>query len=225
MTAGIIIQARMSSSRLPGKVLKNVCGKPMLAYLLERLSHCKNTSEIVVATSNDRSDQPIADFCSVLKVACFRGSLANVAKRIHDALSCYGFDVFVRISGDSPLLDQRLVDTGLNLFLNGECDMVTNILPRTFPKGQSVEILNSDVFAQAFYKMIDQQDLEHVTPYFYRNSEHYRIRNFESEIQSGHIQLSVDTDEDFLNFERIIKAMDRDHWHYDYKSLLELTLK
>lgn len=217
---GIIIQARMTSKRLPGKVLRSVCSKPMLEYLLERLNHCENVAEIVVATSCDPSDKPIADYCSAMNVPCFRGPLLNVAKRFYDLLTYYGFDAFVRISGDSPLLDQQLIDSGIKLFLDGDYDMVTNILPRTYPKGQSVEILKSDAFIGAFEKMREKDDLEHVTKYIYKNCNAYKIYNFESGERLGNIQLSVDTEEDLLRFEQIVKSMKKDHWCYGYKDVL-----
>ena len=218
----VIIQSRMTSNRLPGKVLRSVCGKPMLQYLLERLNQCENIAEIVVATSCDPSDEPIVDFCSALNVSCFRGPLLNVAKRFYDLLIEYGFDKFVRISGDSPLLDQNLIDLGIRLFLDGDYDMVTNILPRTFPKGQSVEILKSDVFIEAFEKMTEVDDLEHVTKYIYKNCNNYKILNFESGERLGNIQLSVDTEEDLLKFEQIVEAMEKDHWRYGYKDVLKI---
>ena len=216
----VIIQARMTSKRLPGKVLRSVCGKPMLEYLLERLNQCENVAKIVVATSSDPSDEPIADFCSAMNVSCFRGPLLNVAERFYDILIEFGFDKFVRISGDSPLLDQRLIDSGIRLFLDWDYDMVTNIFPRTFPKGQSVEILKSDVFIEAFEKMKEDDDLEHVTKYIYKNCNTYKIHNFESGEGLGNIQLSVDTEEDLLKFEQIVEAMEKDHWCYGYKDVL-----
>ena len=217
---GIIIQARMTSKRLPGKVLRRVCDKPMLEYLLERLNHCENVAEIVVATSCDPSDKPIVDFCSGINVSCFRGSLLNVAQRFYDLLTYHGFDAFVRISGDSPLLDQRLIDSDIKLFLDGDYDMVTNVLSRTFPKGQSVEILKSDVFIEAFEKMKEEDDLEHVTKYIYKNCNIYKIHNFESGERLENIQLSVDTEEDLLKFKQIVEAMEKDHWRYGYKDVL-----
>lgn len=210
----------MTSKRLPGKVLRSVCGKPMLEYLLERLNHCENVKEIVIATSCDPSDEPIAEFCSAMNISCFQGPLLNVAKRFYDLITDYGFDKFVRISGDSPLLDQRLIDSGIRLFLDWDYDMVTNIFPRTFPKGQSVEILKSDVFSEAFEKMKEDDDLEHVTKYIYKNSNTYKIHNFESGERLGNIQLSVDTEEDLLKFEQIVEAMEKDHWCYGYKDVL-----
>ena len=135
MKIGAIIQARMSSERLPGKVLQQIAGKPMLQYLLERLEHCEVLDGLVVATSVDESDTPITSFCQRYGVSCYRGDLNNVAGRFNDVLDSYGFDAFVRINGDSPLLDQRLVDKAVELFKQHEADLATNALVRSYPKG------------------------------------------------------------------------------------------
>ena len=111
----VFVQARMTSQRLPGKVMLEVAGRPVLAYLLERLAHCQRTSMVVVLTSRDPSDDAVADFCQRQGLECFRGDLHNVARRFADALDHYGVEGFVRISGDSPLLDQALVDQCLSL--------------------------------------------------------------------------------------------------------------
>src|SRR5438552_13589075 len=110
MRIGAIIQARMTSSRLPGKVLQPMHGRPMLQYLLDRLSRASGVSDVIVATSGDRSDDPIERFCHAAGVKCVRGSLLDVAARFLDVLAAWPLDAFVRVSADSPLLDQRIVD-------------------------------------------------------------------------------------------------------------------
>src|SRR5947207_1002273 len=117
MRIGAIIQARMTSSRLPGKVLQSMHGRPMLQYLLDRLARAQGVSDIVVATSIDRSDDPIERFCSAAGVACVRGPLLDVAARFHEVLETWPLDAFVRVSADSPLLDQRIVDAAVRLYV------------------------------------------------------------------------------------------------------------
>jgi spore coat polysaccharide biosynthesis protein SpsF len=225
MTVGAIIQARMTSKRLPGKVLNNVQEKPLLQYLIERLSRAKYLTNIVVATSDDQSDTPVIEFCSQIGMPCFRGLLTNVANRFYQVINSYHFDAFIRVSGDSPFLDQRLIDTGIELFLSQGFDIVTNVLRRTYPKGQSVEILQSDIFFEGFKKMKDERDLEHVTSYFYRNKDNYRIYNFESGENLGNIQLSVDTQEDIDRCEKILSVMNKPHWEYGYKDVVQILEK
>jgi len=221
MKIGAIIQARMTSERLPGKVLHDVNGKPVLQYLLERLSKSQYLSDVVVATSDLLSDDSIMKFCLEKGFSCFRGSLANVAERFYRLVQEYNFDAFVRISGDSPLLDQRLVDLGIKIFLDNNYDIVTNVLKRTYPKGQSIEIVKSDAFLDAYKEMKEIEDLEHVTTYFYRNKENYLIYSFESGEDLGHIQLSIDTKKDMDNFRQVLSLMDKPHWEYEYKEIIK----
>ena len=225
MKIDAIIQVRMTSERLPGKILQSVNGKPMLQYLLERLSKSQYLSNIVVATSDTTNDDPIVKFCLEKGIPCFRGSLTNVAERFYRLLKNYDFEGFVRINGDSPLLDQRLVDFGIKMFLKNKHHIVTNVLKRTYPKGQSVEIVKSDVFIDAYKEMEEIEDLEHVTKYFYRNNDGYSIYNFDSGEELGHIQLSVDTQQDMDYFRQIVSLMDKPHWEYGYKDIVKFLRK
>ena len=212
----------MSSQRLPGKVLYKVAGKAILQYLLERLRHCDGLNAIIVATSTDDSDTPIADFCQEQGVLCYRGSLLNVASRFKEASEAYQLDGFVRVNGDSPLLDQRLIRQAVVAFLGGDFDLVTNVLKRTYPKGQSVEVLCSETFRAAYQRMRAGDELEHVTRYFYDRQEDFRIFNFESGQDYGRIQLSVDTPQDVAMFSSIIARMDRAHWDYTLTEILDI---
>ena len=218
---GAIVQARMGSTRFPGKVLCEINGKPLLQYLLESLFQCSDIDQVVVATSVESSDDPIVEFCHLLGVECYRGDLESVAGRFVELLESYKFDAFVRISGDSPLLDHRLVSRAASYFKSGEFDLVTNILQRTFPKGQSVEIIDSKVFQAAYPLMSTKNEKEHVTTYFYLHSERFKIHNFESGENFGHVQLSVDTSSDMQRFKTIVNSMDRPHWQYTFKDILK----
>ncbi|KAF0146439.1 MAG: acylneuraminate cytidylyltransferase [Nitrospirae bacterium] len=222
MKIGAVIQARMGSQRFSGKVLKEINGKPLLLYLVERLKKSSVLNVIVIATSDDKSDGPIVDFCIVQGIPYFRGSLKNVAKRFYDLLSVFTVDAFVRINGDSPLMDQRLVSQVVDVFCKSSYDIVTNAQKRTFPKGQSVEVIKSDVYRSHYPLFTDEYDREHVTPYFYRHKERFSIFNIESGLDMGSVQLSVDTPEDFLVVEKMIHLMDKPHWEYDLKALLAL---
>ena len=217
---GAFIQARMGSTRLPGKTLHAVMGKPLLQYLLERLNHAERLDGIVVATSDTEADSRIAAFCARLDVPIFRGSLSDVAGRMAGALEAHPFDAFVRVTADNPLLDQRLVDQAIGIFRQGEFDVVTNVHPRTYPKGQSVEILRSATFRSAYQAMAEPEDLEHVTSYFYRNAGRFRIFNFESGKTYEQIQLSVDTPEDMAMFTAIVARMTLSHWEYTVEEIV-----
>ncbi len=218
----VIVQARMSSQRFPGKVLYKVDGKPLISFLLERVNRCYGLDKIVVATSIDKSDDPIHDYCNANTVTCYRGSLNNVSERFKDIIKENNIKAFVRLSGDSPLIDQGIVDNAVSLFRENDYDIVTNVLRRTYPRGQSVEVLRSSVFLKAFPETKKPDYCEHVTKYFYDNKGSYRIYSFVSGKDAGNIQLSVDTKGDVKVFEQIVAKMDRPHWQYNWEEVLEL---
>jgi spore coat polysaccharide biosynthesis protein SpsF len=222
MKIGAIIQARMGSQRFPGKVLHSVAGKPMLKYLLERLDHCTSLDAMVVATSSDEHDTPLESFCHECGVNCFRGDLHNVALRFQQVVDAYHFDAFVRINGDSPLLDQRLVDRAVKLFREAKADIVTNVLHRTFPRGQSVEVLGAEAYRRGQELMCEPEDFEHVTGAFYKNPQRFRIVEFRSESPRGALHLAVDTPEQMSRFAAMVALMERPHWQYDLEGIVRL---
>lgn len=223
MKTAIIVQARMSSQRLPGKVLRQVAQKPLLQYLIESLSQCRENNLVLIATSVDRSDDPVEDFCSKLGVAVHRGPLDDVAARFSEAASRHRLDAFARVSGDSPLIDHRLVDQMLSIFKAGDFDLVTNVMKRTFPKGHSVEIMRSSAFAKALGLSNLPTDREHVTPAFYRNPDAFSIRSVTSPEDRSSVNFCVDTPEDLARFEAIIAKMKKPHWQYSSGDLLLLA--
>jgi spore coat polysaccharide biosynthesis protein SpsF len=222
MRVGAIVQARMNSERLPGKVLYAVMGKPILEYLLERLDRCALLNGVVVATSMDPSDDSVEQFCREQGRACVRGSLPNVARRFRDVLDTYKPEAFVRISGDSPLLDPKIVDRGIEIFLQGTFDLVTNVFPRSFPRGQSVEVVRAETFRRAIDNVQDADELEHVTLFFYRNPDRFRIRNFSAEVECSHVHLAIDTVEDLKRVAAIVAAMERPHWEYGLEEVIKM---
>ncbi len=138
-----IIQARMNSERLPGKTLFQISGRPVLQYIIDRLIHCDGIAEIVVATSVMAENDAVDFYCIERKIACHRGPEEDVAKRFIEVLEKYGYESFVRVNGDSPLIDQGLISKGIKIFFNKNYDLVTNVFPRTYPKGQSVEVIKA----------------------------------------------------------------------------------
>ena len=192
-----IIQARMSSNRLPGKALRSIAGKPLLRWVYDRLTNSSELSRVVVATSEALSDNPIHEYCIQHDISVHRGPLNNVAKRLVDCARDQEADEFVRISGDSPLIDPALVDQGIALQKATSCDLSTNVQFRSFPKGQSVEVIRTESLARAMARMRQPEDFEHVTRYLYAHPDDFAIKNFSSDDAMGHLQLSVDSVEDF----------------------------
>lgn len=222
MNIAAIIQARMSSKRFPGKVLCMVNNKPLLLYLVESLKHCHSLQLVTIATSIEKSDDPIADFSHHQGIECFRGSLTDVAGRFKTLLAKHRWEAFVRVSADSPLLDHRLIERGIKLYRDGDSEIVTNVFPRTFPSGQSVEIIKSDTFRNAYERMESDYDREHVTSFFYQQKGGFKVLNFSSEADYSDVDLSVDTKEDFRVFSQMINSMKKPHWDYNVHEIIKL---
>ena len=219
MTAPVVVvQARTSSRRLPGKVLAEVAGKPLLVYLIERMRRCRRAGGLVVATSEDPSDADIAALCRRLDLPCVRGPLDDVAARFLKAADALGAEAVVRVNGDSPLLDPALVDTTIALFdAAPPCDLCTNAFVRTFPKGQGVEVIAVEALRRAAAAATDAEAQEHVTPVFYRHPERYAIRAFTSGGAYGHVQTSVDEPEDLERFRHLVRSMRGPHHAYGWR--------
>ena len=219
-----VVQARMSSRRLPGKVLRPLAGRPALQYLLERLERCEQIDRVIVATSTEPSDDPVAAFCQSEGASVHRGPLEHVAARFGEVVERFGLDAFVRVTADSPLLDQALVDRGAALYRKGGFDIVTNVYPRsTFPSGQSLEVVGADAFRTALARMDDPYEREHVTPYFYRRPGEFRIHNFVAGGDDSDLDVSLDTGEDARFIETILERMDRPHWTYSSADVAALA--
>ncbi len=198
-------------------------GKPLISHLLDRLSKSKLLDRIIVATSTDPSDDPIANWAYQNNWQCYRGPLENVAARFLEAVSAYKIECMVRISGDSPLIDWRIVDRAIEIFERGEFEIVTNCLNRTFPRGQSVELLLASTYRTGYERMKSPEDFEHVTRHFYQNAELYRIHNFETDGRNySNVNLCVDTLLDFENFVRILKQMDGLFTDYTWQQIVEI---
>lgn len=212
----------MSSQRLPGKVLRPLNGKPTLAYIAERLEHCEQLDGYIVATSTEPSDDAIAAWCDENDVGWVRGPLEDVAARFVEAARANELDAFARVTADSPLLDQRVVDRAVELFREGDFDLVTNVFPSTFPSGQSVEVVDAATYATIYPEFEDPYEREHVTPFFYRHPERFRIENFTRAEDEGTLDISLDTEEDAQLIERLLAAMDRPHWEYDSEAIVAL---
>jgi len=225
MQIPVIIQARMDSKRLPGKMMLEVNDKPILAHVIERLQCSKIIDTIIVATSKQDEDGAIADYCAGCGIECFRGDLNNVALRFKDIITYKKFEYFIRICADSPLIDYKIIEQAVGVFKDSNYDVVTNTMERTFPKGQSVEIVKTKVFLKAYENMQDALDFEHVTRYFYQNADMFNIFNIRAAVGDySHIRLSVDTYEDFIMFKHIIKVMKMPLESYRWLDVVKIYL-
>ena len=186
-----IIQARMTSTRLPGKVLKEICGKPMLARQIERVARARLVDLVAVATSEDASDDPIAALCAEFGVPSYRGSLADVLGRFQGAAERLGpADHIVRLTGDCPLSDPSIVDACVAVHIANGADYTANGVERTYPDGLDVEVMTSSVLARAAREAKDPFQREHVTPYIYRNPEIFSLER--AALSSRPVRIALD---------------------------------
>ena len=188
----VVIQARTSSRRFKNKILYSFYGKKLIQHVFEKIRKCRKV-KIIVSTSTNKEDDKLVKFLIDKKIKYFRGSLNNVAKRLYDTAISEKKGFFLRISGDSPLIDFRLINKSMNIFKkNKRFDVITNIFPRTFPSGQSVEIIKTSTLGKNL-KFFSRLDKEHVTRYFYRNSPKFKIKNFANKKKTSIKKLSIDT--------------------------------
>lgn len=206
----LVVQARTSSRRLPGKVLRDLGGRPMIAHVLARAARVRGIDGVTLATSSEDSDTPLAETARGLGVPVHRGSLDNVADRVVSAAEALGARSFVRVSGDSPFLAPEVVADVVDRFLSEPSDLASNVVERTFPKGMSCEVLDVAAFRAALPEFRAPEDHEHVTPYFYRHAQQFRIASVTRRPPIGDVNLSVDTPEDFALAERLDRRLRED---------------
>jgi len=195
MTVVAIVQARMSSSRLPGKVLLPLSDKPVLEHVFERLSYCKKIDKIVVATSNYESDNPIVDFCNKKKISFFRGSLNDVLDRYYKSAIFYNADTIVRITADCPVIDPVIVDAVISGFLSGEFDYYG--LGGEFPDGLDCTVFSFNAIEKAWKEAKLKSDREHVGPYIENNPNIFRSGTLDFFKGLSHHRWTLDEPHDY----------------------------
>ena len=203
-----ILQARMSSTRLPGKVMKLLAGRPMVDRQLERLRRCTTLLRIVVATSTDASDDPLAKHLESQGVDVFRGSLNDVLGRYVGAARAFGATgQVVRLTADCPLTDPGVIDDCVSLHARTGADYVSNGREPTYPHGLDVEAFGMDVLEAAAREARDPYEREHVTPFIYRRPERFTLGALTQAKDESHLRWTVDTPEDFAFVERVYAAL------------------
>lgn len=201
-----VLQARTSSSRLPGKVLLPILDQPMLARQIERLRRCASFDELVVATSSDPSDDHLAGLCADMRVCCHRGSLDDVLDRFHGAALAAGADIVVRLTGDCPLAEPTVIDRVVAAFRDNGVDYASNVLPPTYPDGLDVEVFSFAALDHAWREARLPSEREHVTPYLYTHDELFRRINVAADADLSALRWTVDNVDD-LDFVRRIYGL------------------
>ncbi len=202
MRAGVIIQARTTSTRLPEKVLKELpygSGITVLSQVIRRLRHSSTAKEIIVATTLNAEDDQIVKISEIEKVKHFRGSEGDVLSRYYHAARENSLDIIVRITSDCPCIDPQIVDSIIEKHAQRNTDYSSNTLKRTFPHGLDVEVFNFNILEQTFNEASEDFEKEHVTPFMYRSGK-FNIQNIEApnEYNRPDIRITLDTREDYI---------------------------
>ena len=192
----------MGSSRLPGKTLKLLAGKPSLWHVVNRCKASKLADTVIVATTKDKSDNPIEKFCKKYKIPCHRGSVDNVLERYYGAAKKYGSSVIARVTADCPLIDPTIIDRVFKAHKDQKCDYISNVVPgeRTFPRGLDVEVFSFDALEKAHKEAREKMETEHVTPYIWQNKKkEYKLGKIVTAPKhlNRSYRLTVDYPEDF----------------------------
>jgi len=216
-----IIQARMGSSRLPGKTMADVAGSPLLLRVVERVGRAGRVDKVVVATTDQASDDPIVHFCQREGIPYFRGSEADVLDRFYKTARTNGAETVVRITADCPLIDPAVIDEVIARFQVGDCDYVSNALRYTYPDGLDTEVFSFAALEQAWREAKKPSEREHVTPYL--RTAKFRTANVESEspVPLGKHRWTVDYPDDLEFVRRIYEAF-RENKHFGYQDIFQL---
>ena len=219
-----IVQARMGSTRLPNKVLREIKGKPMLWYVINRLKFCKNISEVILATTQAQADDPIEGFARENGINYFRGSENDVLDRYYQCAKKYSVEVIVRITADCPLIDPEVVDKVVETFLDHEndCDYASNVLPPTFPDGLDTEVFWFKSLEKAWNEAKYTSEREHVTSYIYKNPDKFKLLNVESNIDYSDLRWTVDTENDFNFVKEVYEKIGKENEIFYMKDIIEL---
>ena len=205
-----IIQARMGSTRLPGKVLMEIDGVPLLEIMMTRVTQSKLLDKVIIATSTLSNDDQIEEFCKKNGYVCFRGSENDVLSRYYDCAKKYNANVIVRLTADCPLIDPLVINDVINLYYINNVDYAVNTVPpetSTFPDGSDVEVFSLKALEKAYQEAISPNDREHVTFYFWKSNHGFSIKQLIQENDWSKFRFTVDYPEDFDVVKFIIKKL------------------
>jgi spore coat polysaccharide biosynthesis protein SpsF len=218
------IQARVGSTRLPGKVLKDIAGQTMLERVVSRTERAKLLDKVVVATTTEQADDLIDSLCRKRDWPCFRGSQNDVLDRYYQASLAHQVEVVVRITADCPLIDPGVIDQVVSAFLEEKPDYASNTLERTYPRGQDTEVMTQSALGRAWRDAREFYQREHVTPYIYQDPSSFRLLSVASEVDYSHYRWTVDTPED-LSFVRAVYDRMGTRENFTFRDVLTLLMR
>ena len=220
-----VVQARMSSSRLPGKVLEPILGQPMILRQLERLTRCTSLSGIVIATSTDRQDDQLASVVQDAGWTVIRGPQDDVLARFVTVVEEQSAVAVARLTADCPLISPTVVDQVVRTYVSANVDYVSNTLEPTYPDGLDVEVVRTEALVRIAAESTDPHEREHVTNVFYKNSERFKICNLPAPNCAGdakEMSFAIDTEDDIRRFKKILQLMVENHTRYTGSKLYGL---
>jgi len=204
-----IIQVRMGSTRLPGKVLKKLNGITILESLLNQLNYSRLLNDKIIATTSNSEDDVIVNFCESKGIKCFRGSVNDVLDRYHKCAKKFSINTIIRITSDCPLMDPQVVDDVIDFYLKNSYDYVNNFYKRTYPYGNDVEIFSLKVLEKVWEKATKLSEREHVTPYIYNNPDEFSLGWIENKENLSEFHWTVDRKEDLIFVQNIFKKISK----------------
>jgi len=222
-----IIQARMGSSRLPGKVLEDIEGRPILWHVVNRLKESTLIDMIVVATTVEKKDNEVEEFCKKYGIEVFRGSEEDVLDRYYQAARTYRADVIVRITADCAVIDPRVTDQVISCYLENQesCDFCSNVITRTYPNGLETEVVPIHALRLAWDKAKKECDREHVTLYIANHPKQFRLHSVENNEDLSHLRWTVDQKEDLELMCQIYKRLHSDGKIFYMEDVLDVLHK
>ena len=206
-----LVQARVGSTRLPGKILKEICGKTILYHEIDRLKKCKEIDEIVIATTDKEDDDKIVNEAKKLSVKYFRGSENDVLSRFYYAAKENNADIVVRVTSDCPCIDFEILDKMLIYFKDKykekQVDYLSNTIKRTYPRGYDIEIFTFSALEKSYINAKKEYEREHVTPYIYDKTNNFLKLSFENKEDYSEYRVTLDTIEDFIVIKNIFENL------------------
>lgn len=218
LTTIAVIQARTGSTRLPGKVMYPLDGCPVLEHVVRRTAHAERVDTVVVATSTEDPDDVIAEYAPRFGAELVRGSESNVLSRFETVVDEYAPDIILRVTGDCPLIEPRIIDSVAASVMQGSADYATNVLQRTFPRGLDVEAFSAESFRKVISAATTQKEREHVTPYYREHPDEFDLVNIRSNdvfqderyINRTDLRLTLDEPDDYRLLEQIYRTIEFD---------------
>jgi len=220
-----VIQARLGSTRFPGKVFADLSGKPLIWHVIERIKFSKFINEIVLATTTNPIDNELAEWAQKNDIKCFRGSENNVLERFYFAAKKYDATVVVRITADDPFKDPKIIDSVITMLVNNNLQFAYNNNPPTFPEGLDTEVFLFSSLERAYKESNDDFEKEHVTQYFYRHPELFKQENIFNHTNLSYLRWTIDTEMDYKMVKKIYSELYLDGKIFYFQDIISFLNK